>query len=182
MERNAAALRMASRASSLGGAAARTPWRILKNEADPARYLPYARHIDDNIIALDGRDLMMMFKLDGLAFETADPIHLNDWHEKLNGTLRNIADDRLAIWTHIVRRPITDYPEGEFRSAFAADLDAKYRARVTAKRMFVNELYLTSSCDRRSDRLIVPACCFDAWHRRGKRDRSRRGRACALRG
>src|SRR3546814_12643493 len=67
----------------------------------------------------------------------------SDWHEKLNGTLRNIADDRLAIWTHIVRRPITDYPEGEFRSAFAADLDAKYRARVTAKRMFVNELYLT---------------------------------------
>lgn len=77
---------MASRASSLGGAAARTPWRILRQEADPARYLPYARHIDDNIIALDGRDLMMMFKLEGLAFETADPIHLNDWHEKLNGS------------------------------------------------------------------------------------------------
>ena len=134
---------MASRASSLGGVSARTPWRILKNEADPARYLPYARHINDHVIALDGRDLMMMFQLDGLAFETADPVHLNDWHEKLNGTLRNIADDRLAIWTHIVRRPITDYPEGEFRSAFAADLDAKYRARVTAKRMFVNELYLT---------------------------------------
>src|SRR3546814_1863910 len=54
----------------------------------------------------------------------------SDWHEKLNGTLRNIADDRLAIWTHIVRRPITDYPEGEFRSAFAADLDAKYRAKL----------------------------------------------------
>ncbi len=106
---------VASGAISLGATSARTPWRILKNEADPARYLPYARHIDDHVIALDGRDLMMMFKLDGLAFETADPLHLNDWHEKLNGTLRNIADDRLAIWTHIVRRPITDYPQGEFR-------------------------------------------------------------------
>ena len=132
---------MASRAFSRD--AARTPWRILKNEADPARYLPYARHVDSQVIALDGRDLMMMFRLDGIAFETADPAQLNDWHEKLNGTLRNIADDRLAIWTHIVRRPVTDYPEGEFRSTFAADLDAKYRARVTAKRMFVNELYLT---------------------------------------
>src|SRR3546814_17991761 len=66
----------------------------------------------------------------------------NDWHEKLNGTWRNIADDRLALWTHIVRRPVDDYPEGQFRSDFAADLDEKYRARVTAKRMFVNEHYL----------------------------------------
>lgn len=120
-----------------------TPWRVLKNEADPGRYLPYARHIDEQVIALDGRDLMMMFRLDGLAFETADPLHLNDWHEKLNGTLRNIADDRLAIWSHIIRRPVADYPEGEFRSTFAADLDARYRERVMAKRMFVNELYLT---------------------------------------
>jgi type IV secretion system protein VirB4 len=62
---------------------------------------------------------------------------------KLNGTWRNIADDRLALWTHIVRRPVDDYPEGQFRSDFAAELDEKYRARVTAKRMFVNEHYLT---------------------------------------
>lgn len=32
---------MASGAISLGATSARTPWRILKNEADPARYLPY---------------------------------------------------------------------------------------------------------------------------------------------
>lgn len=49
---------MASVVGSLGGAGARTPWRILKNEADPARYLPYARHVDDAVIALDGRDLI----------------------------------------------------------------------------------------------------------------------------
>src|SRR3546814_10714282 len=68
-----------------------------------------------DVIALDSGDLMMMFRLEGLAFETADPIHLNDWHEKLNGTWRNIADDRLAIWTHIVRSAVRDYPEGQFR-------------------------------------------------------------------
>src|SRR3546814_18135899 len=65
-------------------------------EAEPGRYLPYARHVTPDVIALDSGDLMMMFRLEGLAFETADPIHLNDWHEKLNGTWRNIADDRLA--------------------------------------------------------------------------------------
>lgn len=121
----------------------KTPWRVLAREAEPGRYLPYARHVTPDVIALDSGDLMMMFRLEGLAFETADPIHLNDWHEKLNGTWRNIADDRLAIWTHIVRSAVGDYPEGQFRSAFAAELDSKYRARVTAKRMFVNEHYLT---------------------------------------
>jgi type IV secretion system protein VirB4 len=115
----------------------------LRQEAEPGRYLPYARHVTSEVIALDSGDLMMMFRLEGLAFETADPIHLNNWHEKLNGTWRNIADDRLALWTHIVRRPVDDYPEGQFRSDFAAELDEKYRARVTAKRMFVNEHYLT---------------------------------------
>src|SRR3546814_4679963 len=82
----------------------KTPWRILRQEAEPGRYLPYVRHVTSEVIALDSGDLMMMFRLEGLAFETADPIHLNDWHEKLNGTWRNIADDRLALWTHIVRR------------------------------------------------------------------------------
>ena len=55
-------------------------------KAEPGRYLPFARHVTSEVIALDSGDLMMMFRLEGLAFETADPIHLNDWHEKLNGT------------------------------------------------------------------------------------------------
>ncbi len=42
-----------------------------------------------------------------------------------------------------MRHDVSDYPEGEFRSAFAADLDLRYRERVTAKRMFVNRLYMS---------------------------------------
>lgn len=126
-----------------GGLAERTPWRVLRHEIEPTRFLPYARHIDTHVIALDNRDLMTMFRLDGISFETADPADLNDWHEKLNGVLRNIADERLAIWTHIVRHEVSDYPEGQFRSEFASHLDRQYRERVTAKRMFVNRLYMT---------------------------------------
>jgi type IV secretion system protein VirB4 len=98
----------------------KTPWRVLA-EAEPGRYLPYARHVTPDVIALDSGDLMMMFRLEGLAFETS-PIHLNG-AEKLNGTWRNIADDRLAIWTHIVRSAVGDYPEG------AVPLKVRRRAR-----------------------------------------------------
>lgn len=115
----------------------------MRAELEPRSYLPYARHVSDTVIALDTRALMMSFRLSGASFETADIRDLNDLHAKLNSTWRNLADDRLAIWTHIVRRQDDGYPDGRFRSAFARDLDAKYRARIRDTRLFVNELYVT---------------------------------------
>lgn len=117
-------------------------------DLDPRAVLPYARHVTDRIVGLDTQALMMVFQLDGASFETADVRDLNDWHAKLNGAWRNLADDRLAVWHHLIRREHIlgvpgGYPEGRFRSAFAADLDARYRDRLGATRMFVNELYLT---------------------------------------
>lgn len=117
--------------------------RQIKAEPGPAGYLPYARHIDDNIIGLDSRALTMSFRLDGVSFETADTRDLNDWHAKLNGVWRNLSDPRLAVWTHIVRRADDNYPTGNFRSAFARDLDAKYRAQMSSTRLYINELYIT---------------------------------------
>ena len=115
----------------------------LARDLDPRASLPYARHVTDHIIALDTQALMLTFQLDGASFETADLRDLNDWHAKLNGAWRNLADDHLAVWHHLVRREHRGYPEGRFRSAFAADLDARYRTRLGATQMFVNELYVT---------------------------------------
>jgi len=115
----------------------------LARDLDPRAGLPYARHVTEQVVGLDTQALMVSFQLDGASFETADVRDLNDWHAKLNGAWRNLADDRLAVWHHLVRREHDGYPEGRFRSAFAADLDARYRARLGAGRMFVNELYVT---------------------------------------
>lgn len=115
----------------------------LRSEGEPHSALPYARHATPEVIALDNQALMLCFALDGASFETADSRDLNDWHRRLNGAWRNLADDRLAVWHHLVRREHQDYPQGVFRSAFAADLDARYRARLEGQRMFVNQLYLT---------------------------------------
>ena len=49
-----------------------------------------------------------MIRIDGTSFETAETADLNDLHAKLNLTLRNIADPRLALWTHLVRRRTSD--------------------------------------------------------------------------
>ncbi|MBU1376169.1 MAG: VirB4 family type IV secretion/conjugal transfer ATPase [Alphaproteobacteria bacterium] len=115
----------------------------LGRELDAARVLPYARHVNAHVIALDSGALMMSFVLDGASFETADLRDLNDWQAKLNGAWRNLASDRLAVWHHLVRREATTYPEGSFRSDFARDLDQAYRSRLTGQRMYANALYVT---------------------------------------
>ncbi|OYX36569.1 MAG: transporter [Caulobacterales bacterium 32-69-10] len=121
----------------------RTASAASARELDPRAVLPYARHVTDQIVGLDTQALMLTFQLDGASFKTADVRDLNDWHAKLNGAWRNLADDRLAVWHHLVRREHRGYPGGQFRSAFAADLDARYRDRLGATKMFVNELYVT---------------------------------------
>jgi type IV secretion system protein VirB4 len=120
-----------------------TPARAAGREPPAARLLPYARHVTERAIALDTGALMLAFRLDGASFETADLRDLNDRHAKLNGAWRNLASDRLAVWHHLVRREAEPPPGGTFRSAFARDLDAAYRARLGRQRLFRNELYLS---------------------------------------
>src|SRR5258708_26473926 len=121
----------------------------MRNAAAKAReiesdvYLPFGRHVTDTVISLSTRALITVIKIDGTSFEAAEAADLNDLHAKLNLTLRNIADDRLALWSHLIRRQTSDYPSGTFRSTFAASLDAQYRDRLRSEALFRNDLYLT---------------------------------------
>ncbi|MFW8646028.1 hypothetical protein ACOJBO_42995 [Rhizobium beringeri] len=89
------------------------------------------------------RALMMMLALDGISFETADVLDLNSLHRDLNTLYRNIADERLALWTHVIRRRDNDYPDGEFANRFSQGLNARYRDRMIAEDLFRNDLYLS---------------------------------------
>jgi len=115
----------------------------LRKEPDARAGLPYARHATDDIVVLDTGALMMCFQIQGAAFETADVRDQNDWHTKLNQAWRNLADDRLAVWHHIVRRDVRPEPAVGFRSDFAEDLNEAYEARLGDRRLFVNALYVT---------------------------------------
>ena len=119
------------------------PLRVAQREATPEKFLPYARHVNDEMVVLDSGDIMLTFELQGRAFETADVRDLNDWHTKLNGMLRNLHDERLSIWTHLIRIRVDQYPGGAFKSGFAADLDRAYFARINRERMFINRFFAT---------------------------------------
>jgi type IV secretion system protein VirB4 len=122
---------------------ASVPLRVKAREVGPEVHLPYLRHVSPHLISLSTRALITTIRLAGAAFETADAADLNDLHNKLNLTLRNIADERLALWTHLIRRPTSEYPIAAFRSEFANELDRAYQARLMSKQLYANELYLT---------------------------------------
>ncbi len=134
---------MAKLLTSTATLSGQVPIKVAQREASPQKFLPYARHINAEMVALDSGDIMLTFDLQGRAFETADVRDLNDWHTKLNGLLRNLHDERLSIWTHLIRMRVDRYPGGKFKSGFAADLDRAYFGRINRERMFVNRFYVT---------------------------------------
>lgn len=114
-----------------------------RREAAAGDRLPYARHVDD--LTIETRDglLMQVIRLDGLRFETVDTEEINYRKALRDAALRAIASSRFAIYHHVVRREVTPQLAAEFSDAFSAELDAVWQSRLAAKKLYVNELYLT---------------------------------------
>lgn len=116
---------------------------LRSRELGPETFIPYVRHIDETTIAFGTRALMVMIVLEGVSFETADVVDLNSLYRNLNTLYRNIADERLALWTHVIRRRDNGYPEGQFANPFSDALNSRYRARMIDEDLFRNDLYLS---------------------------------------
>lgn len=108
-----------------------------------AKFVPYTRHVDDHTVATRDGLLLQTLKVRGYSFETADIIDLNALKRIRETLLRSLADSRFALYHHIVRRDVSQYPDGAFDDPFCRALDRAYKARLDKSRMFVNEQYLT---------------------------------------
>ncbi len=117
--------------------------KIALREADDVKFLLYTRHVDETLIALEDGSLMRMYRVDGRPFETSDVSDLNIWHNKLNIAWRSIGDDRVALWTHLVRTATDPVIEGDFHSDFARALQDQYAAALREKVLYHNEFYVT---------------------------------------
>jgi len=116
----------------------------MKTELPVSLNIPFAAHVTRTTIKNNSGDYVRVFKLAGIAHESADDDDINAWHEQLGYYLRSIASPHIAVWTHIVRRVERAYPSGDFKPGFAHDLNAKYREQcMSGANMFVNELYIT---------------------------------------
>jgi type IV secretion system protein VirB4 len=113
-----------------------------REQAAGAR-LPYARHVDDATIETrDGR-LIQTLHLSGYPFETADTDELNYRKTVRETMLRGVANSRFALYHHVVRREVSAELDGAFPDDFSRALDEAWRVRLGARRLYVNELFLT---------------------------------------
>jgi type IV secretory pathway VirB4 component len=86
----------------------------LRREASPADRIPYLAHVSPHLVKTRFGDYVQVFRLAGGSFECADDETLNTWHERLNVLWRNLATPNLALWTHLVRRPVQ--PQAQLRA------------------------------------------------------------------
>ncbi|MGY4396812.1 type IV secretion system protein VirB4 [Sphingomonas sp. UYAg733] len=112
-------------------------------EKPAGHHLPYARHVDDHTIATRDGMLMQVIHLRGLLFETADTDEINYRKGLRDAMLQAIGSSRFALNHHVVRRRVDTDMVAEFPDAFSEQLDAAWRARLDAKQLYVNELFLT---------------------------------------
>ncbi|OPB31770.1 VirB4 family type IV secretion/conjugal transfer ATPase [Bartonella sp. AR 15-3] len=117
--------------------------RESKRESLPEEYIPYVRHVNQHVIALASRCLMTVITIEGVNFDTADISQLNSLHTQLNTLLKNIADERVALYSHIIRRREKIYPESQFSSSFATVLDQQYKQKMVSQDLYQNDLFLS---------------------------------------
>jgi type IV secretion system protein VirB4 len=121
----------------------RTPRPDETRERAAGSRLPYARHVDDATIETrDGR-LMQVLHLAGFPFETADTDELNYRKVVRDTMLRGVANSRFALYHHVVRSEVSPRLAGGFRDDFSRSLDAAWRERLAARRLYVNDLFVT---------------------------------------
>lgn len=115
----------------------------LRRELPLEQRIPYRSHVSPHVVRTEAGDYVQVLQLGGASFESADDETLNNWHERLNVLMRNIASSNVALWAHVIRRreqPSTSAATGE---GFADALAAKYRARLSRETLMVNDLYLS---------------------------------------
>lgn len=117
--------------------------KVIEREAPAGGHLPYARHLDERTIETRDGLLMQTIRVGGLLFETADSEELNYRAELRDAMLRVIGNSRFAIYHHIVRRRADTAMTAEYPDAFSQRLDARWRARLSRRQLYVNELFLT---------------------------------------
>jgi len=112
-------------------------------EARVGTRLPYLRHVDP--VTIETRDglLIQVIQVQGFPFETREDEELNYRKQIRETLLRGAANSRLAVYHHIVRREVTPQWSGAPADPFCAGLDADWRGQLAARRLFVNELYIT---------------------------------------
>lgn len=116
---------------------------VANREVALAGYVPYSLHVTDQIIKTREGDYLQIWKIAGIAFEAADPADILARHDGFNQLVRGLPGGHVALWSHRLRRRVSDHFATSYSNRFCQALAMRYYASFAGYRMMANELYLT---------------------------------------
>lgn len=117
--------------------------RAAKRETPVTKNVPYMGHLSRSIIDTTAGEHLCVLRVAGAPFECAGDDVIGNRHNRLNRIVMSIADPRVTVWQHIVKREEEEYPDGDFPPGYAREFNERYKEQVTADRLMTNELYVT---------------------------------------
>ncbi|MCC7464516.1 MAG: VirB4 family type IV secretion/conjugal transfer ATPase [Gammaproteobacteria bacterium] len=123
------------------GALSRTV--AVRREQAAARHIPYTAQVSAHVVRTENGEYVQAFRMGGASFESADDAALNNWHERLNVTWRNLASPHVALWIHVIRRRERTAGASTAKTGFADELASAYQQRLSQEVLMVNEIYLS---------------------------------------
>ena len=112
-------------------------------EVTVADFIPFSSHVSDHVIRTREGDYVRAWKMAGIAFETADPADILVRHEGFNQLVRSLPGGHVGLWSHRLRRRVTDHFATPYDNRFCQELATRYYASFAGYRMMANELYLS---------------------------------------
>ncbi len=117
--------------------------RAAKREKSVGDHLPYVAQVDDHTIVTKDGFALQVIRLEGLPFETIDAAQLDARKAARDTMLQAVSSAKFALVHHVVRRVVAPTLEGHFGDPFSAALDEAWQTRLSERKLYVNDLYLT---------------------------------------
>ncbi|CAJ3904384.1 Type IV secretion system protein VirB4 [Burkholderia pseudomallei] len=105
--------------------------------------IPYTVHYDDETVITKDDGLVQVIEIDGLYFESFSAEQIKQFERRRNTVLRSIANSDRAVYVHMIRRKVNQYPEGEGETWFSRRFNAAWRERYKKRSFYVNKIYIS---------------------------------------
>lgn len=117
--------------------------RIDQREMLMSDMLPYSAHYDDQTVITKSHAAIQVIKLDGLYFESYSAQQIKQFEAQRNTILHAIAASNRAIYVHLIRRKVQDYPAYPKGTWFARQFNQAWKRHYQQQSFFVNDIYIS---------------------------------------
>jgi type IV secretion system protein VirB4 len=116
---------------------------VASREVSSSVFIPYLCHFNSSTILTKNRELIVVIKVDGFSFETADDEDVDSKKEMRNNMFKGMSNGNFIINTYTVRKKYSAFPDGSFDDLFCSYINDEWKERQAPEYTFVNEHYIT---------------------------------------